>query len=175
MNVVVESRRKKLETIKSHYPDATIIDVTSKSSEPWVRFSPFFPHGDIPIPNSDLKGESVEGIWQGMKVFEKEDIDPSKWAITTMKGIKRSDASRGRVLGHQCGPALLGYLDARRKIYLPSYRWVLENKLVAEVNQLRQIKGDIVLLDYETNGDIENLAKPLSHASLVATWLRGEW
>ena len=33
----------------------------------------------------------------------------------------------------------------------------------------------VVLLDYETNADIENLAKPLSHAALVARYLEGTW
>lgn len=145
----VESRRKKIETIQNQYPDATIVDVTSKSAGRSVKFSPFYPHGNIPIPGTDLTGQSIEGIWQGLKVFEKEGVDPKKWAITNMKGIKRSGTSRGKVLGHRFGDELLGYLEARRKIYLPIYRWVLENKLQAEVEELRRLfeHGDLVLLD----------------------------
>lgn len=173
-NIHVESRRKKLETIQKKYPNATIVDVTSKSSTAALKFSPFYPHGDIPIPGTDQTGQSVEGIWQGLKVFEKEGVDSRKWMITNMMGIKRSGASRGKVLGHQFGNELLGYLDARRQIYLHIYRWVLENKMATEIEQLRQIDGDIVLLDYETNGDFENLSKPMSHASLIARFLSGE-
>jgi hypothetical protein len=100
----VESRRKKLETIRASHPGAMIIDVTCKGPEPWLQFSPFFPHGDIPIPNSGHHaGQSVEGIWQGLKVFEKEDIDPAKWESTNMKGIKRSAGTTGKVLGHRWG------------------------------------------------------------------------
>jgi hypothetical protein len=33
----------------------------------------------------------------------------------------------------------------------------------------------VVLLDYETNSDIEDLTKPLSHASLVKRHLEGTW
>jgi hypothetical protein len=33
----------------------------------------------------------------------------------------------------------------------------------------------IVLLDYETNGDIEDLRKPLSHASLIVRYIEGRW
>lgn len=182
MPIIVESRRKKLETIQKTYPNASpIIDVTSKGPEPWVRFSPFFPHGGIPIPNSPGKfGQSVEGIWQGLKVFEKEDIDPSKWAIISMKGIKRSGTSRGKVRGHRFGvgsETLLGYRDARQQIYLPAYQWLLQNRLAAEVSDLRALaeSGPVVLLDYETNGDIDDLTKPLSHASLIAKWVSGEW
>ena len=173
--IIVESRRKKPETIQKAYPGAIIIDVTSKGPEPWVQFSPFYPHGDVPIPGTDQVGQSVEGIWQGLKVFEKEGIDPSKWAILNMKGIKRSGTSRGKVLGHRLGSELLGYFEARKKIYLPVYRWVLENKLADQIETLAAISGDIVLLDYETNEDLEDLTKPLSHASLIAKFARGEW
>ena len=82
-----------------------------------------------------------------------------------MKGIKRSTRSRGRVLGHQFGltsDTLLNYLDARIQIYLPTYRWVLDNRLQDELAQLRTIlkTQPVVLLDYETNASIDNLSKP---------------
>lgn len=181
MPVVVESRRRKLATIETQWPGATVIDVTSKGAEPWVRFSPFYPHGGIPIPNTPAQtAQSVEGLWQGLKVFEREDIDPGKWAITNMAGIKRAGKSRGAVRGHRCGVGssmLLGYRDARLQIYLPAYKWVLENCLREEVEELRRIAaaGPLVLLDYETNCDIEDLSSPLSHAGLVKCHLEGNW
>ena len=33
----------------------------------------------------------------------------------------------------------------------------------------------VVLLDYETNGDVEDLSSPLSHAALVRYYLEGKW
>src|SRR5947208_15178862 len=130
MQVAVESRRKKLATIEKLWPSAPIIDVTSKGAEPWVRFSPFYPHGGVPIPNTPGEtAQSVEGLWQGLKVFEREDVDPGKWAITHMAGIKRGGKSRGAVRGHRFGVGsdiLLGYREARIRIYLPAYKWVLE-------------------------------------------------
>lgn len=181
MPVVVESRRKKLATIEKQWPGAVVLDVTSKGVEPWVRFSPFYPHGGIPIPNTQGQtAQSVEGLWQGLKVFEREDIDPSKWAITTMSGIKRAGKSRGAVRGHRFGvgsEVLLGYRDARFRIYLPAYLWVLENHLGVEVKGLRRLAaaGPLVLLDYETNCDVEDLSSPLSHAGLVKCYLEGNW
>ena len=175
-SITIESRRKKPTTIESLHPGAMIVDVTSKGSEPWVRFSPFFPHGDIPIPFA----QTVEGLWQGLKVFEREEIDPAKWAITRMSGIKRSGKSRGAALGHRFGigsDVLLSYHDARHQIYLPAYKWVLENRLKEQVQRLREILASqpLVLLDYETNGDVENLTSPLSHAALVKYFLEGKW
>ena len=52
---------------------------------------------------------------------EHEDVDPSRWEITDMRGIKRAGRGRGKVLGHRCGVGsmlLLGYREARHRIYL---------------------------------------------------------
>ncbi|VTR97349.1 Uncharacterized protein OS=Oscillochloris trichoides DG-6 GN=OSCT_1675 PE=4 SV=1 [Gemmata massiliana] len=181
MPIIVESRRKKPATLTKLWPGASIVDVTSKGPEPWVRFSPFFPHGGIPIPNSPQQtAASVEGLWQGLKVFEKEDIDSSKWAIATMRGIKRAGRSRGAVRGHRFGVSgdeIIDYRDARVRIYLPAYRWILENRLTRELEQLRAAVNDgtVVLLDYETNADVEDLTSPLSHAALVKHYLENTW
>jgi hypothetical protein len=181
MIVAVESRRKKLASVEKQWPGAAVIDVTSKGVEPWVRFSPFYPHGGIPIPNTRTElAQSVEGLWQGLKVFEREDIDTGKWAITNMSGIKRGGKSRGAVRGHRFGVGsdrLLAYRDARYRIYLPAYKWVLEHRLVSEVAQLRRMVEErpLVLLDYETNVDVEDVSSPLSHAALVMHYLQDSW
>jgi hypothetical protein len=181
MSIAVESRRKKLASVEKLWPGAAIIDLTSKGPEPWVRFSPFYPHGGIPIPNSpNQTAQSVEGLWQGLKVFEREDIDPSKWAITDMAGIKRGGNSRGAVRGHRFGVGsdlLLGYREARLRIYLPAYQWVLDNRLTTQIEELRRVATHkpLVLLDFETNTDPEDLSRPLSHAALVKFCLEGSW
>ena len=181
MTIAVESRRKKPDTLEKLWPGATVIDVTSKGAEPWVRFSPFYPHGGVPIPNTPSEtAQSVEGLWQGLKVFEREDIEPRKWVITDMSGIKRGGKSRGAVRGHRFGvgsDTLLGYRDARFRIYLPAYKWVLEHRLASQVEQLRRLVADtsLVLLDYETNADVEDVTSPLSHAALVMYHLKNTW
>jgi len=63
LDIHVESRRKKSTTIEKLYPDCAIVDVTSKGAKPIVQFSPFYPHGKIPIPNTpDIFAQSVEGL-----------------------------------------------------------------------------------------------------------------
>lgn len=171
------SRRRSLEKVRLENPDAFIVDVTSKGPEPWVRFSPFFPHGGIPVPFSPgISSESVEGLWQALKVFEKEDVDLSKLSTTSMKGIKRGGRRRGQVVGHRKGVGgaeLLGYLEARQKIYVPSYRFVLRNHLEEALSALttKAQNTTVVFLDYETNVEIENLSRPLSHAGLIIDFL----
>ncbi len=171
--ITVQSKRRKLENIRKDFPNAQIIDVTSKGDMPMVKFSPFYPVGDIPVPFSEgVFAESVEGVWQGLKVFAEYDVDTSKFAVTNMKGIKRTVRRFGKCQGHRqgvYGKQLLDYITARKLIYLPTYQWVLENKLAEELADLRKIAStqDLVLLDYETNGDINDARKPLSHAHLI--------
>jgi hypothetical protein len=158
------------------------LDLTSRGVEPWVRFSPFFPHGGIPVPYSPGESsQTVEGIWQALKVFEHEGVDRAKLAITTMRRIRRSAGKRrGRVLGHReglRGERLLDYAEARRAIYLPSYHWALEHRLQDLVGRLHELAaaGAVILLDFETNTDVDDLTTPLSHAGLVAAYVEGRW
>ena len=177
--IVVESKRKKIESIKKKYPDAVIIDVTSHAKDEYVRLSPFFPHLGIPIPDSDgWMGASVEGIWQGLKVFEREGVDIKTIHNKTMKEIKRTTKSHGKVLGHRRGVTgeLMDYLTARLELYIPIYNWVLENRcqdLVAKLKALAANKT-VVLLDFETNGDPMDISKPLSHASLIKAYVENQ-
>lgn len=179
--ISLASRRRSAQRLRAEHPGATLVDVTSKGPEPWVCLSPFYPHGGIPVPFSEgVTSESVEGIWQALKVFERADVDPSKLAIRTMRGIKRSARSLGAVRGHRRGlrgETLLDYRAARYAIYLPSYRWMLEQRARRELDALRELvgEGDVVLLDYETNADVDDLSRPLSHAALVRAYLAGEW
>lgn len=181
MTLLIANHRLSPETLKQRYGEAHVLDVTSKGPEPWRRFSPFYPHGGIPVPfSASLTSASVEGIWQGLKVFEGMDVDVQKFTITTMKGIKRSARKYGKVLGHRAGvegTELLSYVQARYLVYLPSYRWTLEHCLQKELAELVRLEKDtpVVLLDYETNGDVNDLTHPLSHAWLIKYYLEGNW
>ena len=179
--IVIESKRKKLGTLERQYPGAPIIDVTSHSKTEMIKFSPFYPHGGIPVPfSSPATSKSVEGIWQGLKVFVNHDIDLSCFRNDTMKNLKRTVRTNGPMKGHRkgiWGTELLGYLTARKLIYLPSYKWVLDNKLGHLVEKLRNLseEGTLVLLDYETNPDVLDPSKPLSHAALIKAYIEGTY
>ncbi|WP_027345708.1 DUF6939 family protein [Hamadaea tsunoensis] len=181
MTVFVAHRRRGEKSLAAAYPGAAVIDVTSRAAEPWVRLSPFFPHGGIPVPfTPGVTGTSVEGIWQGLKVFRDADVDPAKLTQTRMTGIKRSARTLGPIVGHRRGlhgEDVLDYLDARRLIYLPVYRQVLDGPAhdVVELLRSRGRDGDLVLLDYTTNGDPADPRTPLSHAALVAAYLDDRW
>ena len=159
------------------YPDAILADVTSGAKDSLVKLSPFYPHGGIPVPFSEgYTATCVEAIWQGLKVFEGCDVDVEMFKNDTMKNIKRTVRRFGRPLGHRKGvngTELLGYIEARKQIYIPTYKWVLENKVAHIIERLREANKtkNIVLLDYDTNADVENTKKPLSHASLIKAYV----
>ncbi len=175
--IIIESKRKKPATILKKYPGAILADVTSQADTRLKELSPFYPHYDIPVPFSDgYTATCVEAIWQGLKVFEGCDVDVEMFKNDTMKNIKRTVRRFGKPLGHRKGvhgTELLGYIEARKHIYIPTYKWVLENKVAWIVEKLREASKTktIVLLDYDTNADVENEKKPLSHASLIKAYV----
>ena len=177
--IIIESKRKKPATILKQYPDAIMADVTSSAKDGLVKLSPFYPHYDIPVPFSEgYTATCVEAIWQGLKVFESCDVDVQVFQNDTMRNIKRTVRRFGKPLGHRKGvhgKDLLGYIEARKQIYIPTYKWVLENKVAWIIEKLREASKTktIVLLDYDTNADVENAKKPLSHASLIKAYVEG--
>lgn len=177
--IIIDSKRRKRENILKKYPDAVIADVTSQATDSLVKLSPFYPHGGIPVPFSEgYTAMCVEAIWQGLKVFESADVDVNMFANDTMKNIKRTVRRFGKPLGHRKGvngTELLGYIEARKQIYLPAYQWLLENKVASIIERLKEASKTktIVLLDYTTNCDIDNPKTPLSHAFLVKAYVEG--
>lgn len=177
--IIIESKRKKIENLLKKYPNAIMMDITSRTEDDLIALSPFYPHGDIPVPFSGgVTAECVEGIWQGLKVFENEDIDMSMFRNNSMKNIKRTVRKHGKVLGHRKGVGgseILNYVEAKHLIYIPTYKWVLDNKVKAIVNRLKRIaqEATIVLLDYNTCCDVDSPVKPLSHAYLLKAYIEG--
>ena len=100
--IIVESIRKKKETLKKKYPTAILADVTSKATDRLIELSPFYPHGDIPIPYSECyTASAVEVIWQGLKVFKSADVYINIFYNTTMKHIQRTPTRFRPTLVHR--------------------------------------------------------------------------
>ena len=177
--IIIESKRKKQETLLKMYPNGIVADVTSQAKDGLIKLSPFYPHGGIPIPFSEgMTATCVEAIWQGLKVFENNDVDVLLFKNDTMKNIKRSVRKNGRPLGHRKGvngSELLDYIEARKQIYIPTYRWMLENKVSSIIERMKEASKTktIILLDYNTNQDVDDASKPLSHAFLIKAYIEG--
>lgn len=180
--IYVENKKRSIERIKKQYPNAIILDITSTSDLRYAKLlSPFYPHGNIPIPFTDpakLTATCVEAVWQGLKVFQGSGVDFATFRNDTMKGLKRTVRTLGMPLGHlkgAFGTELLNYFDARMKIYIPTYKYVLDNVLevhniIERISEKSKVQ-DIVFLDYNTNIDFRDASKPLSHAGLVKLYI----
>lgn len=178
--IIVAHKRSKQKNLINKYGDCTIVDVTSKAEGEIKKLSPFYPHGSIPIPNSNKFSESVEGLWQGLKIFEDHGIDFKSFDNRLGRNIKRTVRKYGVPKGHQYGlnsNELLSYIDARLKIYLPAYKFVLDKYCSHIINRLREASKSktIILLDYTTNGDVYDVSTPLSHAQLVKSYTLDEY
>src|SRR5918911_782261 len=99
-----------------------VYDVSSYADPPWCEFSPLWAHGGIPIPGMPGKtSDSVEGIWQGLKVIRGKTA-PQHFRG---KGSKRG----GKPAGHRYEDRLLDIVEAREKIYRVAYEWTLEHRV----------------------------------------------
>lgn len=177
--IIIESKRKKRENILKQYPNAIIADVTSNATDDLVKLSPFYPHRDIPVPFSEgITATCVEAVWQGLKVFESADVDVHMFQNYTMRNIKRTVRKYGKPMGHRkgvYGKELLGYIEARKQIYIPTYQWMLEHKVPHIIERLREASKTktIILLDYNVNCDVDDPKRPLSHAFLIKAYAEG--
>lgn len=182
--IYIVNKKRKLEKVKEEFPNAAILDITSTSNMRYAQIlSPFYPHMNIPIPFTEgLTATCVEAVWQGLKVFDGADVDFSTFRNDTMHDLKRTVRKFGIPKGHRkgaYGTELLGYFEARMLIYLPTYKWVLDNvpevhHVVERIKEQSKIQ-DIVLLDYNTNIDFRDASKPLSHAGLVKLYIEGNY
>lgn len=156
---------------KSRVPEDELwIDVSSSAEYPFNQLSPFYPHGGIPIPGKPgALSDSVEGIWQGLKVIR------GKTAPRFFQGTGQKRGG-GKPSGHQFGDQkrLLGLVEARQKIYIPAYRWTLENRVEPDV--LKQLIDNCFrgvtqrLYDREDNASI-HVDQPLSHAKVLVDYV----
>ncbi len=182
--IYVVNKKRGIERILKDFPNADILDITSSSDKRYAQLlSPFYPHGNIPIPNTpELKATCVEAVWQGLKVFANADVDFETFKNDTMHNLKRTVRKYGPPIGHRYGAfsqTILNYFDARMLIYLPTYKYVLDN--VPEVHHIierireRARNHVVILLDYNTNTDFRDTSKPLSHAELVKMYIEGTY
>lgn len=154
---------------RAQVPRGTVVyDVSSHADPPYCQLSPFYAHGDIPVPGmSGTTSDSVEGIWQGLKVIR------GKTAPRYFSGMGRKRGGN-KPSGHQYGNKLLGIVEARYKIYRVAYEWVLDHKLTHLVQEFvnQALMGQPQAFhDLGDNGDINNPDAPLAHAALLVQYI----
>jgi hypothetical protein len=151
-------------------PAGTLVyDVSSYAEMPYRTLSPFFVHGGIPVPGMPgTTSDTVEGIWQGLKVIRGE---------TAMRLFHGPGRKRGgkKPSGHLYGDKLLAVVEARYRIYRVAYEWVLAHRIdPALIRRFVDVAlGGTTQYFYDTgdNGDINDPSAPLAHASLLAQYV----
>lgn len=126
-----------------------IINCTSRSKEEkWRQFSPFF-LGPVQVPmgtGETFESKTHENAWQYAKVYKKytskKDNSPTKeyfhWAKEGWSNPKavRFPMGKGAKPEYSLwGEEKLGYVEARKKIYAPTYA-----KLVMETEAFKELK-----------------------------------
>jgi hypothetical protein len=175
-----EKEKMIMDVLQKMYYDTVIIDVTAKATDEFVKCCPSYPNGGIPVPFTNDVSLSVEGIWQGLKVFENADVDTRLFTKSDMKGMKRNVSKLGDMKGYRKGVngnEVLDEAEARKLIYLPCYKWVLDNKLQKLMTALRCISKNkpVVLIDDTLSSDATDPKRPISHASLIKAYIEGNY
>jgi hypothetical protein len=134
------------------------VNTTSRSSDGWsVGLSPFF-LGPVPLYDGHVS-RNVENAWQYAKVYEDHDDNGQptdeyfEWA---KKGWRNPRAVR-YPMGKGAKPeyswwdgAALGYVAARKKIYVPLYsKAVLHSAAFERLLDIYQEHGELVLWDFD--------------------------
>ncbi len=131
---------------------------------PYIKLSPSYPVSMVPVPFELVGGElwhseTVEGMWQGLKLVNRE-TDLGKFEMTNTWNLKRKTLTGGRMDGHYfCeGRVALKYAAARRQIYVLAYLLVLENQAKDCVEQLRaEARQHKIALVDQYKHDMHNL------------------
>lgn len=147
---------------------AVVIDVSSYAEHPYCTLSPFWPHGGIPVPGTaGAVSDSVEGIWQGLKLIGGKTAP----RYFVGQGAKRGGVPRG----HQYGDKLLKIVEAREKVYRVAYEWMLEHRadpaLVAGFVGRALAGVTQCFHDVSNNGRIGDPDEGWAHAAVLVQYL----
>lgn len=147
---------------------AVVYDVSSYAEHPLCTLSPMWPHGGIPIPGMPgATSDSVEGIWQGLKVIGGKIAS----RYFSGQGHKRG----GKPQGHQYGEKLLKIVEAREKIYRVAYEWMPDHRADPKLigGFIRQAFAGVpqYFHDASDNGSISDSDEGWAHAAVLVQYL----
>ncbi len=169
--------------VKIEDPSALVINTCGQndsaergSFESWVWSNPT--NRAVKHKFEDVEAVSVEALWQGTKVFvEGGRPDPQ-----TLGGDWRRGKAK-RPVGAYNGPGkplLRTPGQARRRIYIPAFRnlvehWLDDQVVKTWIESAKAHSGPIFLRDHDTGRGIDRNG-PMSHAWVLATFLNtGGW
>ena len=185
---------------RSHLSNPFVVDVTSaqsKSGRFRVAFSPMH-FGEPYASPEEGTFPNFEAYWQSLKQIEGLDEAKHKawWKGITSAKRRHPAIKKSRVLGakHKRFPGqLMGYVESRKRVYVPDYHAMVAPKKVVEELKAIQSEGKRPIVVYDFDGprtedgkpicekvDVEMLrrriddaSKPFGHGFVVAALLAG--
>lgn len=163
MKKVSENYVMNAKAAKKMWPGAVVLDLTLGGA--MEKLDPAFPIGEIKAPLKKwTESHSIMGIWEGLKVFNKKDIDISYMTDIKKLGKERKCKSYGRMKGIKIEDGIIEGDDNVTDFYKKIYKDVIGERFGDLIENLKRIakETDIVLLDY-CEGDEKY---PVSHVEL---------
>lgn len=173
--VIIVNKRNKKQIQKMENEGWLGLDVSTRSTHPvGKKFSPNYPHGNIPIPGRTDTSLQVSNVWEGLKTFKDgTGIDAS--AFRSKCAVLRGKRKFGDVASFKMGDSdIVDECQARLQIYVPTYEYTLENCLRAEMSMMLQqlIEGKkVMLIDTCVGEDVGSKEMRFSHAAIIKVWL----
>jgi len=159
-------------------PAKPLIDMSYTGEHPFCMLSFDFQHGQIPVPGYDgMFAESLNGMLEALRLVSRRG-HPGKINLGFLVG-----AGRERTLkpdqwctGYSYRGRCIDLPEARRRILIPSYLWVLSHKAGAALSKVRKRSesGDLWLYDGHESADIKAPGR-LSAAATLAAYLSGQF
>ena len=166
---------------------AVVINVTSVSRDFGQALSPML--NDGPIEVGGLTALTVENIWQYTKVYKEHLGKFAEWkawrdaGFANHRGVRypmgKGSKPEFSYLNKETGK--LGYIEARKAIYIPAYQQKLDRYCVRQVNTIIDMLTctDVWIWDFdvrEPNGKTfqdlaEDPSAPLGHGFVLAKYI----
>jgi len=169
--------------VKIETEDALIVNTCGSNDtaergtfESWVWSNPT--NRAIEHEYAGVQAVSVEALWQSTKIFVPGGRPDEKG----LAGDWRRGKGK-RPIGAWAGegiPLITSPGEARRKIYLPAFKnliehWLQDAIVRGWIEAARSHKGPVYLRDHDTGRGVDRNG-PMSHAYVLAEWLNtGKW
>lgn len=153
-----------------------LVDMRATAPQPFCRLSFDYQHGQIPVVGmSGMYGESVTGIFEALKLVGREGMRGHVNVGYLMgPGRERAVSADEWVSGHLYGGRPVALAEARRRILIPAYVWVLTHRVGDVVATLRRKDEQRVvgLYDGFASADVGSPTR-LSAAAVLTAYLTG--
>lgn len=150
---------------RKKWAGALVIDPTLGGA--MEKMDPGFPLGRIEVPGWKTwkTSLSVMGMWEGLKVFAKKDVDESYFSDEKKLGKSRGCKSYGKLLGVKIGDEVMDVDAAVKEVFVKVFKETVADRMGPVLETLREEAGKrpVVLLDYAEGKE----KYPVSHVELL--------